>query len=459
MKVRSVDPSTGELLAEYEQSTFGEVRAAVERAKRGQEQWSSLPLEQRIVLMKEVGRVCAREKEDLAWLIHSECGFPKAAAIGAINSALAGIDYYSTEYRKKALEEPFPLDPRSWPGTSATIQYVPHGVVGHIGIWNFPFWQTMITAIPALLTGNSVVFKPSELSTAVGLRIAELIHEAGVPRDVYVPLIGGAGVGRELVTSDVDAIVFTGGIETGQDIIRNAGVKPLVLELSGNDPAIVCADATVHQAARGIAYGTFSRGGQVCVRVKRVYVHRDVAKAFLDQLVSVASRLDPVRDVGPLIREEAREEVDRRVRDAVSRGAKLLLGGRMDDGPGFFYGPTILLMERELEVMRTETFGPVCSVRIVDSEEEAVKLANDSPYGLGATVWTADFERGERLARQLEAGNVWINECVRTLPCGELFQGWKQSGIPSSQKRLDMFLKKRTIVSHRSCEPRGHWFG
>jgi acyl-CoA reductase-like NAD-dependent aldehyde dehydrogenase len=262
-----------------------------------------------------------------------------------------------------------------------------------------------------------------------------------------------------MVTSDVDAITFTGGIETGLDIARNAGIKPLILELSGNDAAIVRQDADIEQAARGIAYGTFSRGGQVCVRIKRVYAHETVVDELLERLIDIAQRLSLEDDVGPLIREEAREKVHRVVRDAVNGGAELLCGGEVPQGPGFFYPPTVLRhADDSLEAVRKETFGPVCPVRSVKNDEEAIALANNTRYGLGATVWTADPERGLEIAQRLDAGNVWINECVRTLPGGEYFQGWKQSGIPSSMSRLQMLTKKKTIVVHRSCEPRAHWF-
>jgi acyl-CoA reductase-like NAD-dependent aldehyde dehydrogenase len=457
--VRSVNPRTGQLIREIASSSPAELQDALARARRAQKEWflGTSP-EDRAALAKELEAVCRRRIDEVVGVMFEEVGTPRKALIGAYNSALAGVDHYVSEYLKMA-EQDFPL-PASWTNTRATISLVPHGVVGHIGVWNFPFWQTMITAFPALLTGNGVVFKPSELSTLSGLKVAELVHEAGYPKDLYVPVVGSGDLGRLMVRSGFDALAFTGGIETGLDITRNAGIRPLILELSGNDAAIVCADADIEQAARGIAYGTFSRGGQVCIRLKRVYAHEDVAEALLHRLVDIASRLSVEEDVGPLIRAEARENVARVVQDAVKHGAELLCGGSVAKGPGFFYEPTVLRHDDDsLEVVRKETFGPVCPVRVVHDEEQAVSLANDSPYGLGATVWTRDAEKGESIARRLEAGNVWINECVRTLPGGEYFQGWKQSGIPSSMSRLQMFTKKRTVVAHVSCEPRAHWFG
>lgn len=457
MVVRSINPRTGQIIREVASSKPAELHDALVRARRCQREWyRATGREERASLIKELEAVCLRRRDEVVNLMHEEVGIPKKALVGAYNSALSGVDHYIEEHLASG-DRPYPLPP-SWTATDATISFRPHGVIGHIGVWNFPFWQTMITAIPALLTGNAVVFKPSELSTLSGLKIAELVREAGYPEDLYIPVVGGADIGKPMVTSDFDAITFTGGIETGLDISRNAGIKPLILELSGNDAGIVREDADIEQAARGIAYGTFSRGGQVCVRIKRVYAHEAVADELLERLVSIAGRLSE-EDIGPLIREGSRARVHRAVREAVESGAELLCGGEVPEGPGFFYPPTVLRhSDDSLEVVRKETFGPVCPVRAVRDDEEAIALANDSRYGLGATVWTSDPDRGLDVADKLEAGNVWINECVRTLPGGEYFQGWKQSGIPSSMSRLQMFTKKKTIVAHRSCEPRAHWF-
>jgi acyl-CoA reductase-like NAD-dependent aldehyde dehydrogenase len=456
--IRSINPRTGQLIQEIVPTAPSELKEAQGRARRCQKDWlGRTSREERAALVKDLEAVCRRHQDDVVNLMYEEVGIPKKALAAAYNSVLAGVDHYKDEFLEEG-DMGYPLPP-TWAQTDVTISFLPHGVIGHIGVWNFPFWQTMITAIPALLTGNAIVFKPSELSTLSGLKIAELVHEAGYPQDLFVAVVGGRDVGRLMVTSDFDALAFTGSLETGLDITRHAGVRPLILELSGNDAGIVCADADVEQAARGIAYGTFSRGGQVCVRIKRLYVHRDVADELAERLVGIASRLNIEEDVGPLIREEAREGVHSVVQDAVKSGAELLCGGQITDGPGFFYPPTVLShSDDRLEVVRRETFGPVCPVRAVDSDLEAITLANDSPYGLGATVWTSDPRHGEEIARQLDAGNVWINECVRTLPGGEYFQGWKCSGIPSSMSRLQMFTKKKTIVTHRSCQPRAHWF-
>jgi succinate-semialdehyde dehydrogenase/glutarate-semialdehyde dehydrogenase len=458
MTVRSISPLDGTLIEEMEEATPAQVREALQRARRVQREWyRGTTRQDRIDMARQLGEVCRKARDEVVDLIHRECGFPRQVIAASYGSAVNGIEHYVREY--EGWSEEFPLDPVAWKDSTARIERVPHGVIGHIGVWNFPFWQTMISAIPGLLAGNGFVYKPSELSTLSGLRTARLIAEAGYPEGLYPTVVGGPSVGREMVTAGFDALVFTGSMDTGKDIAARAGIMPLMLELSGNDAAIVREDADVEMAARGIAAGTFARAGQVCIRIKRVFAHREVADELTERLVEIASRLRK-EDIGPLIREGPRRRVDSVVKDAVAHGATLLHGGRDWEGPGFFYEPTVLAVpHQDLEVVRRETFGPVCPIQAVGDDEEAVRLANDTPYGLGATIWTSDPEAGEALAERLEVGNVWINDCVRTLPCGELFQGWKQSGIPSSQRRLEMFVKKRTIITRRSCEPRPSWFG
>jgi len=457
MFVRSIDPRSGQLVKETACTYPHDVPAIMAKAKAAQRSWAALPKQARIDVMLNAETIFTRERDALLNIIQSEGGFPKKGSMGAYNSALKGFAYYVQQYQQLDAK-PFPLDPKAWVDTEATIQYVPHGVIGHIGIWNYPFWQTMITAIPALLVGNAVVFKPSEYTTLTGLRIAQLWHEAGVPEGVFVPVVGGPELGRELVRSDFDALVFTGGVNTGMDIIRNGGIKPMILELSGNDPAIICSDADLDQAVRGVANGTFSHGGQVCIRVKRVYVVESLAEKFIHLMVDIARRLDVREQVGPLIREDSRAKVHAAVQKAVASGAMLMYGGVRLEGPGYYYMPTVLVVRKDVDVrFDDEIFGPVCPIIIVKDEDEAVRLANDSKYGLGATVWTSDQEKGQRIAAQIEAGTVWINECGRTLTGGDYFQGWKSSGIASSSDRLGLFLKKRAVIHHRSCQPRDHW--
>ena len=455
--VRSISPLDGTLIEEMEEASPAEVREALERSRMAQRDWYREATRQdRIAMVRELGKVCLKAKDEVVDIIHRECGFPKQVIAASYGSAINGIEHYVREY--EGWSEAFPLDAAAWAESSARIEMVPHGVIGHIGVWNFPFWQTMISTIPGLLAGNGFVYKPSELSTLSGLRTAQLVREAGYPVDLYPSVVGGPAVGREMVAAGFDALVFTGSMDAGLDITSRAGVMPLILELSGNDAAIVRDDADLDMTARGIAAGTFARAGQVCIRIKRVFAHRDVADELAERIAGIASRLRR-EDIGPMIRDEARRRVDSVVKDAVAGGAILIHGGKDWEGPGYYYEPTVLTVpHQKLEVVRKETFGPVCPIQAVRGDEEALRLANDTRYGLGATIWTKDFEAGEQLASRVEAGNVWINDCVRTLPGGELFQGWKQSGIPSAQRRLEMFVKKRTVITRRSSQPRPSWF-
>lgn len=457
MFVRSIDPRSGQLVKETACTYPHDVPSIVAKAKEAQKAWAAMPKQARIDVMKNAEIIFTRERDSLLDLIQSEGGFPRKGSMGAYGSALKGFQYYIQQYQALDTKQ-FPLDPKAWVETDATIQFVPHGVIGHIGIWNYPFWQTMITAIPALIAGNAIVFKPSEYTTLTGLRIAELWLEAGVPEGVFTAVVGGPALGRELVRSDFDALVFTGGVNTGLDIIRNGGIRPMILELSGNDPAIICADADLDQAVRGVANGTFSHGGQVCIRVKRVYVVESLADKFVQKMVDIARRLDVKEQVGPLIRDDSRARVHAAVQKAVASGAELICGGVKVDGPGYYYMPTVLLVRQGLNVrFDEEIFGPVCPIIVVKDEAEAIRLANDSKYGLGATVWTSSPENGQRIAAQIEAGTVWINECGRTLTGGDYFQGWKSSGIATSSDRLGLFMKKRAVIHHRTCQPREHW--
>jgi acyl-CoA reductase-like NAD-dependent aldehyde dehydrogenase len=457
MRLNSIDPRTGKMIKTYRMAEKPEVEGAFEKARKGAAVWSSSAPQARIDALRRAEAAFTRRKDELTALASSEVGFREEDLAAELHSALAGVEHYSRRLLESG-ERDFPLDQAKWKETRARVEFLPHGVVAHIGIWNYPIWQTLVTAIPGLLAGNAFVFKPAEACTGTGLLIADILHEAGVPENAYVPLVGGGDVGRQMVLGDSDCVTFTGGIDTGIDIIRNAGVKPLILELSGNDAAIVCADADIEQAARGLATAAFSRAGQICIRPKRVYVDKAVADAFLERFMRSARALDVRGRVGPLVREEARQKVDVHVRNALRSGAELLLGGKPLSGAGYYYEPTVLLMRRpNREIAAKEIFGPVCPIFIAEDDDDAVQRANDSTYGLGATIWTQDQAKARRIASRLQSGYVWINEWGRTLVAGEYFNGWKSSGLASSSDRLMMFMKKRAVIEHFSNEPRASW--
>ncbi len=458
MQIHSINPKNEQITATFEVTSPQEVTAAIAKAKEAQKKWAKQKKEQRIAILQQIKENFIAEKQSVLAVIESETGYPSEETEPVFFDIIEGFDYYCSRYEK--LDNiAFPLDEEIQPQTTAEVQFIPHGVIGHIGVWNYPFWQTMITFIPALLAGNAIVYKPSEYTTATAKKIAKITSQAGLPNNIFTVTPGNKETGKQLVQEDVDALVFTGGSKTGRDIIQHAGIKPLILELSGNDAAIVCADTDLQQAARGICYGTFLHGGQVCIRIKRVYVEQSIAEDFIKELVAYSKKLSFGKELFPLIRKEARDNVHRKVQNATANGAKLLLGGALPEEKGWYYPATILQIEDDkLEIIKEETFGPVCCIRVVKDLPEAIRLANASPLGLGASVWCKEPKKAKQVIQQLEAGNVWVNDSNIPLVCGEYFQGTKSSSIASSQERLMMFLKKKTVIAHNSSNQRDWWF-
>ncbi|OLE09128.1 MAG: succinate-semialdehyde dehydrogenase [Cyanobacteria bacterium 13_1_40CM_2_61_4] len=319
------------------------------------------------------------------------------------------------------------------------MSYVPYGVVGIIGPWNFPFNLTIGEAIPALMAGNAVVLKPSEVTPGSAVLGAELARAAGLPPDVLQVVTGYGDTGQHLIEL-ADMICFTGSVATGRKVAERCGqlLKPVTLELGGKDPMIVLRDADLERASSACVYGGLVNAGQVCISVERVYVEGPVYDAFVQKVVAKVRQVRQgppdagVVEVGSMTFPPQIDKVERHVQDAVARGAQVLTGGRRrTDLPGLYFEPTVLVdVDHDMEVMRDETFGPVIPIMKVRDEEEAIRLANESRYGLDASVWTRDLARGARVARRVQSGAVCVNDvlvnyAVTEVPMG----GWKESGI------------------------------
>ncbi|MEI7690731.1 MAG: aldehyde dehydrogenase family protein [bacterium] len=454
MKIESINPRTGKSIETFEEIKTDELSEIIIKSKKAQKSWARLPSEERIKVILKLSEIIDREKEQIAEIVFEEAGFLRTETLGEITGdILIGIESHIMDYN--AVKE---LD-FSNETFESKVQFMPQGVIGHIGIWNYPVWQTFITAIPALLVGNAIIYKLSEFTTMTGLKIAEMIWESGVPKDVFIPVSGGSTIGQEIVKSDVDMIVFTGGSGTGNKIIKEAGTKPLLLELSGNDAGIICEDCDLKQTIKGVIWGSFLHGGQVCTRIKRVFVERDISEKFLDGFLEQTKRLKIGEQIAPLIRAEAREKVDDQVQESIKGGAKLLLGGNKSSREGFYFEPTILLYEDSNATMyEDEIFGPVALVQIVENVDEAIKKSNDTKYGLGATIWTRDQKKAMFIAEKLDVGMVWINDSNAAIPGGVYYGGIKESGIASSQKRVMSFMKKKMIISNSKAEIRDWWY-
>lgn len=431
----SRDPATHERLGSVRVASRAEVARAVARAGKAATAWARTPCEVRASILNRAADLLAARVEDFARRITREEGKPLAEARQEAENTAARIRWFAT--RGVAA-----LAPRREPVSDDLVGIVEHrpvGVVAAVKPWNFPLNIPVWTIAPALLAGNGVVFKPSERTPLVGRELVRLFYEAGVPKGVLQVVFGSDPVGKALVASDVDLVAFVGSAAAGSHIAARAApqAKRLILEMGGKDPAVVLEDADVEKTAEGLVRGAFKNCGQVCCSVERVYVARRIAKAMTEAVVERTRRLvighglDESVDVGPMIHPSERRRVERFVADARRRGARVLAGGKRPkvDLPGCFYEPTVLdrVPENAL-VLREETFGPVLPIVPVRDEEEAVKRANALPYGLTATVWTGDPERGAEVARRIEAGTVAVNRNTGSIvehPWG----GVKRSGF------------------------------
>jgi len=440
--VRSVaDPSTGEPFAEVTLLDAAQAGEAVAAAAGAFPAWAAAGFAERRRHLLRLRQAVVDDADAIAALITREQGKPVAEAhLAEILPVLAALKHLADGAEDVLRDEPVPSAMPLFVHKEARLLRGPVGVVLVITPWNYPFSIPMTGLAAALAAGNSVVLKPAPATTLVGLRIGELCRRAGLPPGLVNVVAADDAVAAGLVEDPrLGKIVFTGSGATGRKLMAAAArnLTPVVLELGGKDAAVVCRDADLDRAARGIVWGAFVNAGQTCASVERVYVERPVAEEFTARVVEETRRLrvgppgSPETDVGPLTLERQLRVVEEHVQDALQRGARALTGGARLGGPGWFYPPTVLTgVDHTMRIMREETFGPVLPVMAVASVEEAVALANDSEYGLTASGWTRDPETARRLQEGLQAGVVTINDCLSSF--GEPTAPWggvKHSGI------------------------------
>ena len=427
------NPASGALIAELPADDAASVAAKSGRARAAQPGWAALPLAQRQACITRFRAAIVAELDGLAATMTLETGKPISMSRNELNGLLGRIDFFLAQVgAATATQTVF-----SEGGMTEQIEHAPLGVVANISAWNYPWFVGGNVLIPALLAGNAVLYKPSEYAAMTGLAIARLLHGAGVPGDVFVPLIGGAAVGAALLEQKIDGLFFTGSHATGSRISQAMGPRlvKLQLELGGKDPSYVCEDADPKLAAESLADGAMYNTGQSCCSVERIYVHEKIHDAFVAAFVATVKTFrvgDPMAKdtyIGAITRAPQLDVLDAQVQDARAKGATLLLGGQRLSGPGNWYAPTVFSnVNHGMELMREESFGPLIGIQKVSGDEEAVKLMNDSRYGLTAGVYTPDKPRARALLAQLNAGSVYWNCCDRVSPRLP-WSGYGDSGI------------------------------
>ena len=432
MAIESINPATGKILRRFKSLPSSAIDAALARAVRAFVAWHAVPIDERGGCIRKAADILRDRKQALGELITLEMGKPIAQSVSEIEKCAWACEYFAENARTLLADELIATEARK-----SYVRFAPLGVVCAIMPWNFPFWQVFRFAAPALMAGNVGVLKHAANVPQCAIAIEVVFHEAGVPTGVFQSLlVGSATMARIIADPRVAAVTLTGSEAAGIDVARVAGqhLKKVVLELGGSDPFVVLKDADLTRCARVAAQARTINSGQSCIAAKRFIVDAAVAKAFTAGFVEqmealrVGDPLDSATEVGPLAREDLRAELHRQVQKSVRRGARLLTGGRMLPGPGFFYAPTVLAnVAPGMPAYGEEIFGPVASVMVARDEHEAVRLANDTCYGLGASVWSHDTERAEALARRIEAGVVFVNDTVKSDPRLP-FGGVKHSG-------------------------------
>jgi succinate-semialdehyde dehydrogenase/glutarate-semialdehyde dehydrogenase len=444
------DPATGEETGRDQIASTDEVRAAVKKACAAQPAWAKLSFNDRAQFILKARELVLAQMDDIARLISRETGKPAPEATSMeVVPTLDLMHYFAKNTAKLLSPTSINIAQYNLMGRSSIINYKPVGVVGIISPWNFPWATPLDEVVMALMAGNGVVVKPSELTPLTALKIAEIFEQAHLPQGLLSIVTGDGRTGSALVEAGVDKVMFTGSVATGKRVAEAAAkqLTPVVLELGGKDPMIVLEDAHLETAARAAIWGGFCNSGQACASIERLYVHESIAQKFTDEVVKQTSTLkqgptdqDEI-DVGAMTNERQLEIVEEHIADAVAHGAKVVVGGtRLHVGRGWFHQPTVITnVNHSMKIMRDETFGPVLPIMTFKSDEEAVKLANDSIYGLTASVFTSDISRGRRLADQIDAGTVMVNEVVYTHALAQTpWGGVKQSGYGRTHGRLGL---------------------
>jgi acyl-CoA reductase-like NAD-dependent aldehyde dehydrogenase len=457
-QIKTINPSTGEILKEYTSMTKEEINGLVRKSKNSFRTWK-VGYEKRADHLYNAAHTIRKEKERLARVITEEMGKPIKESRSEIEKCAWAMEYFADNGQTFLTGEVLNTDARR-----SFVTFEPFGVIGSIMPWNFPFWQALRFAAPSLMAGNTIILKPASSTLQCGIEIEDTFQRAGIPAGIFQTLIGDSAGAETLIDSDIDAVTFTGSVSVGAKVAQRATsqLKKIVLELGGSDPFIVCDDADIEKAANGAVKGRFINCGQSCIASKRFIVVKKVADEFIEKFVQNTEKLkvgDPLledTEIGPLINSSSVMNMESMVEDSIKQGAKVLTGGERLDTKGFFYKPTIIKnVSSNMRIATEEVFGPIAPIITVDDEQEAMKIANDSIYGLGASIWTQNLDKAEKLSRIVESGIVTVNNVVISDPRVP-FGGIKNSGFGRELSRYGMleFVNVKSVRFYDQLIPK-----
>jgi len=440
-KLKTINPATEEILNEYEIISKEQVDDTVKKAKNAFFEWKK-DIDKRAEFLYAFAKELRKNKEKLAKTATQEMGKAIKEARSEVEKCAWTIEYYADHGKIFATGEVVNTDARK-----SIITFEPLGVIASIMPWNFPYWQGLRFAAPSLMIGNTIVLKPASATMQCGIEIEKTFSKAGVPQGIFQTAVGDSSIAETLIDSNgISAVTFTGSVPVGAKVAQRATsqIKKTVLELGGSDPFIVCDDADIEKASTGAVKGRFINCGQSCIASKRFIVVKNIADEFTEKFVQKTEKLkvdDPLlddTDLGPLVNAKAVENIEGVVKRSIKEGAELITGGERVKNRGYFYRPTILRnVLPDMEVAQEEVFGPVAPIIMANDEKEAIRIANDSKFGLGASIWTRNLEKAERFSAMVESGIVTVNSMVVSDPRVP-FGGIKNSGFGRELSRYGM---------------------
>jgi acyl-CoA reductase-like NAD-dependent aldehyde dehydrogenase len=448
--ITTTNPATGEIVQKYENVTKEVIAEKSKKSKQVFHEWKK-DLSKRTSYLHDFAQQLRKDKEQLSKTATIEMGKVIKESRSEIEKCAWAIEYFADNGSIFATSEIINADARK-----TVIAFEPIGTIASIMPWNFPYWQALRFAAPSLMIGNTTVLKPSSVTIQCGIEIENTFNKVGIPEGVFQTLVGNSDIVKPLIDSEyIDGVTFTGSVNVGSKVAQmaTANIKKTVLELGGSDPFIVLDDADIDKSSTAAVKGRFINCGQSCIASKRFIIDKKIENEFIESFVQKVEKLkvgDPLSDssdIGPLVNMDGLNRISQIVNDAVQQGAEILTGGNQKEGKGYFYEPTVLRnITTKMNIAQEEVFGPVAPVITVNDEKEAVEIANDTKYGLGASLWTQDLDRAEKLSNFIQSGLVSINNVVASDPRVP-FGGIKKSGFGRELSRYGMleFVNIKTI--------------